>query len=152
VDEEPLRVLVDTNVWVSAVLSPEGPPARIVDALRRGCFVPVVADELLDEVRDVLGRPRIRRHRQITDGDVTELLALLRDRAVIAIPTGTLHVCRDPDDDYLVETAILGGARFAVSRDDDLKRDLDLTVRLRSQGIEVVSVAQFLSILDADSR
>ena len=60
---------------------------------------------------------------------------------------GELHLCRDPEDDFLLETALLGGADCMVSRDDDLKRDLDLIDYLRTSGVEVLSVAQFLARL-----
>jgi uncharacterized protein len=63
-------------------------------------------------------------------------------------PSGELRLCRDPDDDVVLETAILGEAQFVVSRDDDIKRDLDLMTHLRANGVEVVSVAQFLALLD----
>jgi predicted nucleic acid-binding protein len=84
--------------------------------------------------------------------DVATALALLQDRAIKVISTGDLHLCRDPDDDILLETAIIGVARFFVSRDDDVKRDLELMARLRERGVEVLSVAQFLSLLPSLSR
>jgi predicted nucleic acid-binding protein len=54
---------------------------------------------------------------------------------------------RDPDDDILLETALVGGAQYFVSRDDDVKRDQELLARLRERGVEVLSVAQFLDLL-----
>ena len=146
-DEALPRVLVDTNVWISAFIAPHGAPARVLTALREGRFVPIVSQALLDEIQDVAYRPRIRRRRQFTDDDVTEALALLRDRGVVVVPTGSLHLCRDPADDFLLETVLRGAAQFAVSRDDDLKRDLDLMAQLRARGVEVLSVAQFLELL-----
>lgn len=59
-----------------------------------------------------------------------------------------MHECRDPDDDLILETAILGQAQYAVSRDDDIKRDLDLLDHLRAHGVTVSSVQQFLAKLD----
>ena len=141
------RVLIDTNVWISAFIKPHGPPAQSLDAVRSDRFVPVVSQQLFQEIREVLYRPRIRRRRRVSDDDLATLLVLLEDRAVEAFPSGELHLCRDPADDFLLETAILGKARFAVSRDDDLKHDLDLIDRLREHGVEVLSVAQFLNRL-----
>lgn len=48
----------------------------------------------------------------------------------------------------MLETAILGRAHYIVSRDDDIKRDLNLIAHLHEHGIEVVTVAQFLALLD----
>jgi uncharacterized protein len=141
------RVLVDTNVWISAFINAAGAPARVLDAFLVEQFTPVVSDALLEEIRDMLHRPRIRRRWRLRADDVATALALLQDRTVQVIPTGALHLCRDPDDDILLETAIIGGARFFVSRDDDVKRDLELMSRLRERGVVVLSVAQFLSLV-----
>ncbi len=145
VPEEPPRAFVDTNIWISAFINPSGPPAAVLDAFIAGKFVPVVSRALIDQIHEVASRPHIRR--RISDDDLATLLVLLLDRAVEAFPTGNLRICRDPDDDILLETAILGGAQYAVSRDDDMKRDLDLIDQMRTRGVEVVSVAQFLRIL-----
>ena len=66
-------------------------------------------------------------------------------------PTGELHLCRDPDDDLILETAVLGGAKYAVSRDDDLKGDSNLVAQMRSRGVEVLSVQHFVERLDVDT-
>jgi predicted nucleic acid-binding protein len=63
--------------------------------------------------------------------------------------TGTVRLCRDPDDDILIETARAGRADELVTRDDDLKSDWDLVQLLHSEGIEVVSVTRFLRALNA---
>jgi predicted nucleic acid-binding protein len=61
-----------------------------------------------------------------------------------------LRVCRDPDDNVVLETALLGHASYAVSRDDDIKRDRDLIAQMEARGIKVLSVQQFVNLLDAD--
>lgn len=63
--------------------------------------------------------------------------------------SGELQLCRDPDDDLILETAALGGARYAVSRDDDLKGDRDLVAKMIPMGVEVLSVQHFLERLEA---
>lgn len=146
-DEAPPRVLVDTNVWVSAFINPAGAPARVIDAFLEERFVPVTSRALADEIHEVLHRPRIRRRWGLADAELGRVLALLQDRAIEAIPPGELRLCRDPDDDILLETAIIGNARYFVSRDDDIKRDEELIARLWEHGVEVLSVAQFLSLV-----
>ncbi len=64
------------------------------------------------------------------------------------MPTGSIRECRDPDDDLILETAILGQAQYAVTRDDDIKRDRDLMDHLQARGVTVLSVRQFLEKLD----
>jgi putative PIN family toxin of toxin-antitoxin system len=138
-------------VWISAFINVTGAPAQVLDAFLGDRFVPVISDALLDEIHEVLHWPRIRRRWQLSGDDVATALALLTDRAIQAIPTGGLRLCRDPDDDILLETAIVGGAQYFVSRDDDIKRDQELMARLQERGVQVLSVAQFLSLLAARS-
>jgi putative PIN family toxin of toxin-antitoxin system len=146
-----LRVLVDTNVWVSALLNPHGFPARVLAALKAGRFQPVLSEPLLDELLDVLSRPRLVTKYRLTAHDIAELATLLEEKAVRVAPHGTLRLCRDPRDDVVLETAVLGGATYAVSRDDDLKRDLDLLEQMQTRGVAVVSVRQFLGLLEGAS-
>ena len=58
--------------------------------------------------------------------------------------SGELKLCRDPDDDEILEAAIVGKSQYLVTRDDDLKRDLDLIKIARRNRVRVVSVRQFL--------
>jgi putative PIN family toxin of toxin-antitoxin system len=145
------KVVVDTNVWISAFISRTGPAHQVLEAFRADRFDPVISRALIEEIREVLIRARIRRRWQFSGDEIQVILARLEDRATVADPTGEYHVCRDPDDDILLETALVGGARYFVSRDDDIKRDLDLVGHLRDRGVEVLSVAQFLSLLASQS-
>jgi uncharacterized protein len=145
----PAVVLVDTNVWVSAFINSAGSPARVQRAWLDNRFQVVVSLPLLDELSDVLTRPRLTRKYPIQAADVAEFLQLLIRRSRVVAPTGSVRECRDPDDDLILETAILGQAQYAVTRDDDIKRDLDLIKHLQTHGVAVLSVQQFLAKLDA---
>jgi len=134
---------------VSALINPRGFPARLRDAWITGRFDVVVSIPLLAEIADVLTRPRIQTKYGLTIDEIEQFLRLLQERAIHATPTGKLHVCRDPDDDLILETAVLGGAQYAVSRDDDLKADSDLTTQMRSRGVQVLTVQHFFERLEA---
>lgn len=142
-------VLLDTNIWVSAFINPHGFPARLKDAWMAGQFDVVVSIPLLEEIADVLTRPRIQTKYGLSTEEIEQFLRLLQERATHVTPTGEFHLCRDPDDDLILETAVLGDARYAVSRDDDLKGDDDLVAQMRSRGVEVLTVQHFLERLDA---
>lgn len=92
-----MRAVVDTNIWVSALISPKGAPAQVLQAYRDGRFRLVTSEKLLDEVRDVLNRPRIANKYGIRAADVSALIDLMRQRAVLVTTTGTVQVCRDPE-------------------------------------------------------
>ena len=56
---------------------------------------------------------------------------------------GKLRLCRDPRDDAVLETALVGGAEYIVSRDDDVKRDEELIKEMERHDVAVLSVAMF---------
>lgn len=119
----------------------------MLEALRARRFVPVLSEALVEELLDVLSRPRLVRKYRLAAIDIAEFAALLDERALKVDPKGKLRLCRDQADDVVLETALLGKAQYAVSRDDDLKRDLELMRRMQEQGVTVVSVSQFLAVL-----
>jgi putative PIN family toxin of toxin-antitoxin system len=121
--------------------------ARVGQAFRDGRIVSIVSEPLLREIHEVLLRPRIRRKYQITDAQVEEYVQLIREQSLVVELLGALQQCRDPRDNFLLETAILGVSQAIVTRDDDLKRDPDLMEEMQRQGIEILSVRQLLERL-----
>ncbi|HEX8683746.1 MAG TPA: putative toxin-antitoxin system toxin component, PIN family [Ardenticatenaceae bacterium] len=137
------RVVLDSNVLVSALLITTGKPARILDRIRAVEFI--ISEEILGEVERVLHYPRIQRRYHISEEIITEYLDRLRAASrLIDVQTTIEIVKRDPDDDKFFACAIDASAQYIVSGDLDL-----LTVR-EYQGIQVVSPAEFLSILDRE--
>ena len=141
-----MRAVVDTNVWISALLNPRGAPAQLLAALRSRLFTLIISQPLLDELVEVLSRPRIRHKYRLTEQDIEDLLATLRAGEMVEV-TGTSRIVRDPDDDMVVETALVGRADALVSRDDDLKGDTQLVQVLAALDITVHSVQHFLDAL-----
>ena len=140
----PLVVLLDTNVWISAFLKPSGPPGQVVAAWRRDKFSAVTSLTQLGELAEVLSRPRLIRRFKYPQRDAELFVRLIAARATAVPTTGELKICRDPDDDEILEAAIRGKTQYLVTRDDDLKRDLDLIKMARRNGVRVVSVRRFL--------
>lgn len=143
-----LRAVVDTNVWVSAAINPSGAPARVLAVLRAGHFELVVSAPLLLELADVLTRPRLMRRHGITPNGIDLFIEALRDIGSDVPITGDVHLCRDPDDDAVIETAQVGKADVLVTRDDDLKHAPEVAAALGDAGIMVLTVQRFLDQLD----
>lgn len=115
-----IRAVCDTNVLVSALIKPLGTPGAILRALRDGEFTIVFSDELWTEVAAVLQDPKIRGKYEITRRDletISDLFALRGDWTVI---DKVLRICRDPGDDFILETAVSGKTDYIVSGDADL--------------------------------
>lgn len=114
-----MRVVLDPNVLVSAAISPAGPPRQIVAAWINGRFELVISPALLDELRDVLHRPKFRRW--ISGAVAREFVDGLADDAVVLDgPPALPGVSPDPDDDYLIALARAAGADYLVSGDRHL--------------------------------
>jgi putative PIN family toxin of toxin-antitoxin system len=144
------RVLLDTNIWISAFINPTGPPAQVLEQYTDGQYQIVVSQPLLGEIAAVLSRPRVRRAVRVSDERIARWFTRLHSEAAFVAVEGNLRLCRDPKDDIILETAILGEASHLVSRDDDIKRDLNLIAHLHEHNIEVVTVTQFLKLLGDD--
>lgn len=139
--------VVDTSVWVSALINPKGFPARIIEHLQRGDFVSATSQDILDELRAVLHRPRIRtKYGLISEAISLHVRKIESYSALISLGT-PLRLCRDPWDDHLLAAARTAKADYLVSRDDDLKGDIDLVGTCAALGIQIVSVRNFLRAL-----
>ena len=114
-----MRVVLDPNVLVFAAISPAGPPAQILLAWALGEFDLVISPGLLEELDDVLARPRLQRW--IAQADAQDYVEGLADAALlIEDPPDTPAVSKDPDDDYLIALARVAQAEYLVSGDPDL--------------------------------
>jgi putative PIN family toxin of toxin-antitoxin system len=133
------RAVLDTNVLVSALISPSGPSAALLLELRAGAFELVASPTLLAELGEVLGREKFRRY--ATESEAAAYVDLIRHEATILDDPApsALPLSADPDDEYLVDLARAAAVDMLVSGDAHL---LDLRDRL-----PVVTPAEFLATL-----
>ena len=143
----PAAVVLDTNVLVSAFLNPHGFPAKLLDAWIDGAFQVVISAPLMEELARILSKPRLMLKYGYSDQDLREYLERIVSRSQAVTLAGEVVLSRDPKDNPVIETALIGGARFLVSRDEDLTRDQPLVAHLATRGITVVTVARFLQHL-----
>jgi len=115
-----VRVVLDSNVLISAAISP-GPSHRIVRAwLEDQPFELIVCERLLNEVENVLTQ-RSRLRRWITVEAAELYVARLSTAAdVLPDPPAGLALTRDPADDFVIHLARQRGADVIVSGDRDL--------------------------------
>jgi len=118
-----IRVVLDANVFVGAVLSPGGFPADILRAWRDERFHLVMSPAILEEIDRVLRYPKIRRRHR---WQAEHLRLFIEDLARLAILTpGELQlnvIAEDPSDNRYLECAIEGDADYLVSGDQHLLR------------------------------
>ena len=138
-----LRVVLDTNVFVSSLLNKAGTPAGLMDAWRAGAYILVTSPPIMAEIKAVLELPRIRERYKLAEDDIRQLFDLLEKDAIL-VP-GRSHVGnvipRDPTDHIFLSCALDAGVDFIVSGDRHL---LSLKV---FEGIPIEPVAKFLERL-----
>lgn len=130
-----MRVVLDTNVIISGLISEHGNPGRLLDAVRHDHLVLVTAPVQIEEVTDVLSRPRIAK--RLTEGAREQLASLLSDIAEVF--TGSLPVVTassDSDDNLILAIAVGTHADLVVSGDKKHMVSLD-----DIEGIPIVSPA-----------
>ncbi len=106
-----MRVVIDTNVMVSGVLNPHGPPGRIVSALLSETLTILHDDRILSEYREVLLRPTFGFARS----DVEGLLDFVESAGEHARSGPLSLVLPDPDDLPFLEVATSGAADALIT-------------------------------------
>ena len=106
-----MRVVLDTNVLVSGLMSPHGPPATVVDLVGSGTLRVCFDGRILEEYHDVLARPRLG----LESADVETVLARLASNGIRVAPRPVDTVLPDPDDQPFLEVALAAEADYLVT-------------------------------------
>jgi uncharacterized protein len=153
--EEQPRVVFDTMVYLQAVGSGRGAAYAALQRFEAGDFRLFVSRETLEEVRNVLSRPEIRRKLSLlTDERVAAFMGRLESKATLIdpVPRRVLYQ-RDPKDEPVLNLAIEARADYLVTRDNDLldlmREDYSGAAALRSQfpGLIILEPVTFLASL-----
>jgi len=135
-----VRIVVDTNVFISGLLSSSGPPGRVLDAWLSGAVELVLSEWLIDEYRKVTAYPHIVRATKRPDADLSAFGTFLPFGPMMVVPPeGSV---RDPDDRNVLGAALHLGADVIVSGDKDL------LVLEWFEGIPILTARQFVDHLD----
>ncbi|HGG58464.1 MAG TPA: putative toxin-antitoxin system toxin component, PIN family [Gammaproteobacteria bacterium] len=111
------KVVLDTNLYVSAFLCPDGVVARIAEQARRAIFLPVISPFIMNELGHIL-----RTKTEANDAAIIAYLKQIAQSAIIVQPETVERVVpNDPDDDHIVACAIAGNADLIVSGDKHLR-------------------------------
>lgn len=140
---KPIRVVIDTNVWISGFLTKTGAPAQVArQVVQTG--LPVFSPGTFAELDERLWRPKFDRY--VT---LEQRKALLRDIQSIALwvdvppEIAVKTFCRDPADDKFIHAALAGASPWLVTGDQDL---LVLAESLLELGVRVVTPAEALEL------
>lgn len=128
-----IRVVLDTNVVVSAVLSTLGPPLEIIELANQNLIQLCVSAVTFEEYREVLGRPQFARLKGLADLQLLELSSLCR----FVIPRKRVRASTDKDDDVFLECAEAAKAYFLVTATFATSPTAGSTARLLRRGGEL---------------
>ena len=135
-----MRVLLDTNVLLSALLVRGTPPDRLYEAWRQGRFDLVSCKRQLEELNRVSRRPVLRE--RLRPAEAGRLVNEIRRLAILCEPGKMASISPDPDDDFLLAVAEAAHADYLVTGD---KTDL-LSLR-RHAATRILTARQLVELL-----
>ena len=137
-----MRVILDTNVLVSALLKKSSTPHKIYQLFKEQKFTLIISPVILYEIEEVISRDYIVKRTQMTRSEREEFMRELIELSYIVPGVTQVKVIKeDPDDDKFIAAALDGMANYIVSGDRHL---LDLK---EYQGIKIVTPGQFIEEL-----
>lgn len=137
-----LKAVLDTNVWVSALLW-GGKPAEIIKAAEQNKIYIVISEEIVNEINQVLNYPKLKQIYQVESLNHEELIeAVLKIVHFVKVTKRIKIVLEHPTDNKFIECALEAKADYIVSGDKHL-----LKVGAYKK-IPIISVTNFLQILE----
>jgi len=134
-----MRVVLDTNILVSALLVQTGRPAAIYRAWQEGYFTLLTCAEQLDELRATLHKPAIAE--RIKPYKAGRLVNQLKDLAENVGPLPRVERSPDPTDDFVLALTEAGQADYPVTGDKS-----GLLALVRHHGARIVSAREFAAL------
>ena len=138
-----IRVVLDTNIIVSATILRRGHSAQVLDLWREEKIELAVSLPILEEMRKVLKQARIIKQQSMAQQDVKALIEGFRESGILTSGRLDLEVVReDPEDDKFIICAVEARADYIVSGDTHL-------LKLKEyQGIRIVPPREFLMLME----
>jgi putative PIN family toxin of toxin-antitoxin system len=106
-----IRVVLDKNIIVSALLQPLGPPKQVFVLAIGGPIQLCISGSVYAEYEEVISRPRFR----WSEDSIAGALHTIREKGLWVRPTDDIRACSDPDDDIFLECAHAAQASYLVT-------------------------------------
>lgn len=128
------RIIIDTNLWISFLITKDFTKLDEIIFSRHGILV--FSQELLDEFLEVAKRPKFRRF--FSASDIEGILETIDEYADFVKVQTKIEVCRDQKDNFLLSLSVDGNADFLLTGDKDL---LDL---IKFGETTIITISNFL--------
>lgn len=140
-----LKVVLDANVFVSALINPHGKPAQILDHALENKIRVFVSSPIIEEFERVLRYPKLMDRHGLEEGEIGEFIYDLLNAAALTEEGNATGVIKgDPSDDKYLSCVVAAKADFIVSGDEHL-----LSLR-EYRRIPIVTSSKFLEILEEE--
>lgn len=135
------NIVLDTNVWISAMIW-GGSPAKIIKAAEDKKICIIASEEIIREINQTLSYPRLKQVYEKAGADRQELIETILRIGKLVQATAMINiVCEDPADNKFIECALASEAEYLVSGDKHL---LKMGTYKKTR---ILSVGEFLKIL-----
>jgi putative PIN family toxin of toxin-antitoxin system len=114
--DEKHRVVVDTNLWISFLLTRDF--TKLDRLMLADRTIMLISQELLEEIVEVAQRPKFRKYFDLSE--LTDLLVNLKLKAELVQVRSQVNICRDDKDNFLLSLAVDGAAMHVLTGDKDL--------------------------------
>jgi len=135
-----VRVILDTNILVAALISPSGPPAAILQAFLDERFALVTCEPQLEEIRRVTREAGLRK--RVKQSEAGTLVNELRALAIVPKRLPKVERSRDPQDDFLLALAEASSADYLVTGDKS-----GLLALRKHRRTQIVTARRFVTLL-----
>ena len=118
-----MRVTADVNILISSTVAPLGIPREIITSWRNGNLELVISSGIIVEVEEKLHYSRIQKRYNLTEQEIQTAIATLKTGAQLipVSPQEIISITGDPEDDYVLATAVLGKADYLITGDKKLQ-------------------------------
>ena len=113
---KPLRLVIDTNLWISFVISKK--LNQLEPFLYSNKSRILFSDELIKEIESTISKPKLKKY--FSENDFDEMLNAFEPYIDLIKIKSVVKICRDPKDDFLLALAKDGQAHYLLTGDKDL--------------------------------
>lgn len=138
-----LKVVLDTNQFISGLIQPKGPSAQLFHAWRKSFYILITCREIIREFEQAIQYPHIIKKYKLPKKEIESTINLIQNESVVLHDIPDINVIKeDPDDNMVLACALEAKAQYIVSGDKHL---LDLG---KYQDTKIITARDFLKILD----
>lgn len=133
----PLRLVIDTNIWISFLIGKS--LTGLSEAIISDRVIVLFSNDLFGELIKVLKRPKFKKY--FSETAIEDLVTLLYEKVELIEITHHFEDCRDAKDNFLLDLAVSGHANYLVTG------DTDLLILNPFQGVEIISYQHFQNLI-----